>query len=591
MLERLVENWLTSVGELGYQAPFAQLLIAEGHWMLQGPVHHPNEHGKDIITLNQQNELCAFQLKGPKEISDLKGLEKYQGQIDALALTAISHPGLGGDRLADRVYIVTNGELRPEVRDRLKQISIANRLRKLPPLEYVERDHLVTRFLAAHGKYLPSDPPAFRQLVDLYSQDGTGPLPTFELLAFIEGLLPYNTPSATEAHRALTSAALFTAYSLRGWQASGNHLGIAQGWLLYCVAALRYAETLRLADSFWKPMYDLALQAARSALRGLLDEASARENLVEPDLADGAFYGTRALLVLGWTSAYFLSERILGADDDIRRTLQGLLRREFRFSRLLGESGAPLLFVIANALSIIESTLIGEQIVIAYTRNLLQRNQPSANNPLPDPYHSVEDTLAYSLGIEVDGIDPHERFDGHSYTAVAAIEWLVRRLRRQAVKSLWYSYTHVSTSEFIPSTPALWLAASDGSGTLDMRIPKAPGSWSNLRTQSLSIDRSIFPELVWRHMEMLPYLLLLLPQRFTSASVRLMDSIWFPSGDYLDTSPVEGLSCAGSSGPSSARQRTPSRSSAPEPGKAVGSTKSRKTRGTTTRRRRKGDAQ
>ncbi len=94
MLERLVEYWLTSVGELGYQVPFTQMLMAEGHRVLQGPVHHPFEHGKDILTVDSRGRLSAYQLKGPNEISDLKGLERYQGQLEALAMAAISIPPL-----------------------------------------------------------------------------------------------------------------------------------------------------------------------------------------------------------------------------------------------------------------------------------------------------------------------------------------------------------------------------------------------------------------------------------------------------------------------------------------------------------------
>jgi len=49
VFERLVENWLSSAGERGYELAFAQLLAAEDHRVLQGPVHHPFEHGKDIL--------------------------------------------------------------------------------------------------------------------------------------------------------------------------------------------------------------------------------------------------------------------------------------------------------------------------------------------------------------------------------------------------------------------------------------------------------------------------------------------------------------------------------------------------------------
>jgi hypothetical protein len=90
VIERLIENWLTSAGERGYEVPFAQLLAAEGHRVIQGPVHHPFEHGKDILTFAPDGALHAYQLKGP-DLVRLEDFEKIQGQLMALAGTAITH--------------------------------------------------------------------------------------------------------------------------------------------------------------------------------------------------------------------------------------------------------------------------------------------------------------------------------------------------------------------------------------------------------------------------------------------------------------------------------------------------------------------
>lgn len=53
MQSKLVENWLTSVKEFSFTAPFVQLLTAEGFTVLQskGGV---NEQGKDVILLSNK---------------------------------------------------------------------------------------------------------------------------------------------------------------------------------------------------------------------------------------------------------------------------------------------------------------------------------------------------------------------------------------------------------------------------------------------------------------------------------------------------------------------------------------------------------
>lgn len=543
MLERLVENWLASVGEIGYQVPFTQMLMAEGHRVLQGPVHHPFEHGKDIITIDPQKRISAFQLKGPDEISDLKGLELYQGQLDALAMAAISHPSVGAPRLPDRVYVVTNGVLRPEVRDRLNQISAGNVDRRLPPLEYIERDHLVSRFLTVHGQYLPSAPASFRRLVELYSDDGLGPLPTQRLLSFLEDSLPFTgATSPTGIQRAIASAALLTAYALRGWEASANHLAVAQGWLVYALVVLRLAEERSAPTKRWGPSFALAFSTAQAALERLLTEASERDDLIIPDLAEGAFYGTRALLVCGYASALLLAERILGVPESSRPALTTLLRREFKYARVLGESAAPLLFSIATALSFLESSLVGEAIIEGYARGLLLKNQPGAKDALADPYHPIEEVLARSLELDIDEQSSEERFDGRAFTARVSIEWLARRLRRQSVASLWTSYTRLVTCEFVPSSATRMLTIGDDEGNLDMRVPKQPGSWKDLRDEALLVDKAALPTVLWQHPEVLPFLPLLLPPRFTSSLARAIDYFLFPSGDYVISDPMPEVS-------------------------------------------------
>lgn len=63
MIERVVENWLTSITERGYQIPFTQILTLEGHKVLYVSKHGQMEQGKDIITVDAQGHPCAFQLK------------------------------------------------------------------------------------------------------------------------------------------------------------------------------------------------------------------------------------------------------------------------------------------------------------------------------------------------------------------------------------------------------------------------------------------------------------------------------------------------------------------------------------------------
>ena len=321
MIERLIENWLASSGERGYEVPFAQLLASEGHRVIQGPVHHPLEHGKDILTFAANGELHAYQLKGP-DLVNLGDFEKIQGQLLALAGTAITHPAVTPARRADRVFLVTNATLTTTVRDRIEKFNTSTVPSGWPLIEPVERDQLLIRFVAAHGKYLPQSLPDIRKLLELYYSDPASLFPVKLFAGYLSAILPFPPQDASipACRQAIASVTLLTAYAVASWTRSENHLCVAQAWLTACITLMRFAAVRTLNTQLWLGSYELALEAARVALASLSKEAAQAEDLVVPDLVDGLIYPSRALLVSGFLGAYLLSERTLG---DVDKSVDG----------------------------------------------------------------------------------------------------------------------------------------------------------------------------------------------------------------------------------------------------------------------------
>ena len=64
MIENLVDVWLTEASERSYEAAFGQLLVIEGHRVIQGPMHHAHEHGKDMIAWDSEGNLCVLPTQG-----------------------------------------------------------------------------------------------------------------------------------------------------------------------------------------------------------------------------------------------------------------------------------------------------------------------------------------------------------------------------------------------------------------------------------------------------------------------------------------------------------------------------------------------
>lgn len=232
MLARIVENWLTSARELDYQAAFTQLLSAEGYRVLHAPTHHPFEHGKDVIAVDTSGELHAFQLKGGN--IDLGDIDRVQGQLFALAATALTYPGVEPPRAPDRAFLVTNGRLTAPARDRLRSLNDGNRQRAIAPVEVIEIDQLVGRLVSAHGSYLPDQPGDLNDLLRFVLADGAGSFPVKDFASFIWGILQGAGKPRTggaDLRRALASVTIVTSYATGPWQRAGNHLRVAEGWL------------------------------------------------------------------------------------------------------------------------------------------------------------------------------------------------------------------------------------------------------------------------------------------------------------------------------------------------------------------------
>lgn len=525
MIERLIENWLASAGERGFEVPFAQLLSAEDYRVVQGPVHHPYEHGKDILAYGPSGELAAFQLKGP-DLLNLEDFERIQGQLLALAGTAVTHPSVTPPRRPDRVFLVTTATLTPPVRDRLEKFNLGNQPSGWAPIEPVEREQLLSRFLAGHGRFLPQTLPDLRTLIELYYSDPTSLFPVRAFARYLNALLPFPpaTASVPECRRAIASATLLTGYAASQWTRADNHLCVAQAWLTACITILRFAASRELAARVWSESYALAFEAARVALSALAEQSAEAEDLVVPDLVEGFVYPSRALLVSGFLAAHFLSETALNTvQAPLRAQIRSVLSREARFAKITGECDSAAWMLVSSALEQLGEIRTAEVMILSLAATLSSCNQRHSSRALPDPYHDTEQVLMHQIGADSDLGE--EEFDGRSYTLHVAIEWLARRLWRQHLARMWRDISEVEFLEFQPSTPDRYLAPVDDEGELRMWWADRPQSWAALLAKARTFEVARLPPVLMEHREMLPYLALLFPYRLTSTLAHAIDML------------------------------------------------------------------
>lgn len=486
--------------------------------VLSGPVHHPFEHGKDIVAISSGDELCAFQLKGG-DLS-LEGFEAIQGQLFALAATSISYPGIEPPRPPDEAFLVLNGFLTPPARDRLEALNSTLRLKGLPTITCVERSALLTRFISAHGRFLPGEPSYFKEFLSLLLANGKIPFPSIRLMRFLETLLEEGRPNTPmQLSRAIASSTLLVNYIVEPWRGTDNHIGVAEAWLSMSITIVRLAAEYNLPERLWEGHYLLAMEEVRAALVGLLEEAEAADDLVQPDLTESFFYPTRALIVCGYLAALFLSERLRVGGIEYGDRVKAVLMRELQYVRMIGEVGVPFVFSVSNALAELGEKKSAVELMYALANSIAISNSPTSESALLDPYHSLEEILSSLVENEV----VEEFCAGQSYMLHATIEWLVRRGLRDLVEVLWPRVTYLTLLEFEISKPSRILSTEDKDGTLKTWLPQLTQSWASLQAEAAIIGEGQLPAELWRKAELIPYLGLVLPYRFNSVLAKAVD--------------------------------------------------------------------
>ena len=527
MLERIVDAWLTNAGERGFERAFAQLLAVEGHRILHGPVHHPFEHGKDLVTIAPDGKLSAFQLKG--EDLGRTDVDRMFGQLMSLVATAVTYPGIEPPRAPDRVFLVTAGVLTPPARDAVRSFNDANRARGLPPVEVNEREQLASRFVAAHGQFLPTAVRSLNAFLDLLLSDGSGPFPLEKFSSFVDDSLDGldATASNAEARRAFASLTLLCSYVAGPWQRLENHIGAAEAWLAGMFTILHRASLHGRPDDAWRLSFELCRDAARAELRTALVEAANAEDLLQPDIGEGLVYGARALLVLGYCSAFVIAESLVGDVGDYVEPLDRLIRRELSFVKAAGEYAASAFLMVANALQATGNVVRGAAVMFRWTRELAIANNPRDEQfgAIPDPYHRVEECLLKAVSDDGD----EEGFDGHAYTLHVGAEWLARRGYRDLLADVWPRLTRITLCEFRPHSPVDVLAYHTDAGELLHWIVPLTGSWPRIREQARRVGELDLAAAIWRDPYVLPLLVMLYPHRLSSTIGKALDHFVFPT--------------------------------------------------------------
>jgi hypothetical protein len=400
----------------------------------------------------------------------------------------------------------------------------ADRRRFHNELRTIARGELFGMFREAHGAYLPRELADFRTFLELILHDGAAPAAKEMAALLIEHVLPSDLAGVghLDIGRAATSVALLTAYIAGPAVLAANHWSVFEYWVLAGSYVLYLAEKSQRAEAACATVFGMCEIAAENALIALADECRDRDNFVQGlPLDDGAVYRARMTTLLGLLCALDLSFLVRGKESQLSPSIRQLMMDRLKETLFWGESATPFYWMCMLVAEQQCNSAVAEGLALRLVKDICEANGDSATGRgCPNPYYSAEAALRLAHGYDNSN---DEQFVGFSYSVLPLLYFLARRLRRQALSSLWYGITRLGLADYIPSDAAEWFRWESKTGILNSHLMDEPQSWGQLLTRASSVPTDSLPQMLINRPAFLLWFVLVFPHRFTPATAKVID--------------------------------------------------------------------
>lgn len=520
MRARLLEDWLAKIGERGFEVPFSQVLVTQGHKVLRMG-HSPIEHGKDIITRDAKRQLHAYQLK--QGSVDLKEWEKIYPQVVALVETAVDHPNVVRERC--QPWLVISGSFSAPVLNRISGHNQAWKQRGRPALKVISGKELLTEFSNLASDFWPLELLEIEAFIALYQKPGPAFIDKAGYAKFCLSLIKGGGTVKAEVARRISALNIFVSYLLSKAYAADNHWAVVEGWTVTGSHILWAAKKWNLPQKQWMAAFDLAQSAALSALAKLKDEALAEKAMDPRTLEWDEITRARGTYVTGAVSAWFLLQ---GTTADSAETKRGYdfvrsLTGERR-TLIWGESSMPFYIAMVTFLSNAGGDRLDEVQLLSLVQVLTATNGRRSRQGLADPYEDADAELERALR-RMRKTSPRPRMhNGRAFTLEGLIFLCARRLLKVQLETHWPAITYVDFVKFIPNELNDFLLWHVTKGSLQSRLPARPESWTRLLATARSHEyrQNLPPSLIGQPRFALLFALVF-PHRLTSDLVLFLD--------------------------------------------------------------------
>jgi hypothetical protein len=518
VIERVVEDWLHNVNELGYEDSFAHALISEGHTIIHKQEHGSLELGKDLITRDCQGMYHCYQLKGGN-INQGKW-QQISGQIQTTVSSPIVHPNIPvGAPFTP--YLVTNGTISDPVRIDIFARNLVWSQQHGRELHLILNGELLEMFFNLQSSFLPTKPRDFQLFLTLYLSDKREPLRCEQFSEFLISMLPDHDVTRAELRRLLAAMTIVADYVISEYEKVGNFFVASQAWGLLLFHLLRACEP-HPDTRDWMPAIELVIESLERCVTKAVEETLQSTNWMEGNIfVDEHVWPFRCSSLVGLLAAYMIAHRIGKQHLENETDIFACIAKHVSEAKLWGEAAAPALFLAAQCLCLRGAELAGIQTAIRAIETIADMNGKKGRVGLPDPYYVAEEVMRAEL-LQEDVFGEKTSFAGRSFSIRQFVEFIVRRNWPDSLRKRWYRISEIDYVGFSPENPIDFYWWSSSEGSTDARRWAHPQSWLSLVSESLATGNDALL-IDTRFIRLLPYLFLFMPHRFTPERARLLD--------------------------------------------------------------------
>ena len=507
MIERIIENWLTKSSERSYQLPFCYLLMQEGKTIIHLTRHCAMEHGKDIIAVDENGNVHAYQLKGVNGVRlKLSDWKEIQSQIFQLTNTPCSHPSIHSNEY-HKSYLVVNGDIDEEVQHAITTQNNDWEKRGYPEykLEVIVKGQILKMAFKVKEQFIPSEVSDFKSLLEFYLEDGIGFLDKGKFASLLIKMTDTKVlKSKNELRRLTTSTALLCSLATTSYSNKNNHVAVIEAWTIYIATILRLQEKFddKLKSEY--PEIDLANKIIITSLINLFEEIKDRNDFLDYSPPTDVFvFRHRTTIILGMIAYLGTISNEISAND-----IDEIIKKQFSNAMIWGESAIP--FFISIYFFYIKNNKkdFGLSLLVSFVQTTIKA---FFNDEIPfyDIYTSAEDSVIIQFSNELES----NHVSQVSYVVETLLILSSQPELRNLVAEIWPNITRCIFCEFQfvnKSDFYLW-RIEDGEEV--SRHPDLTKSWKELIAESQKFNSDKIPESIKIYSFFLPLFLMVYPHR------------------------------------------------------------------------------